>query len=205
MSSAAALTTSAFPGDSSSARRMDRQPEIQHLDPTVVRHHDVRRLEIPVHNPLLVCRHERVRQREGYFEGLHQGQTAAGQEPVEALAVQVLHGQKLNAGDFFNGIERDDVRVVQGCDHPGLALETRQPFGVASQILGQHLERHVATPLPSPCSERSEDLVGAETSAGSQWHWGKGWVESAPHRAAAIPGQRARRTGLGRALGYTVP
>jgi len=65
--------------------------------------------------------------------------------------------------------------LVQAGEQPRLALETRHPIGVVGEDVGQQLERHLAPELAvarppdfahAPRTERGNDLVRAESSAG---------------------------------------
>jgi hypothetical protein len=120
------------------------QTEVQDLHPTVLRDHHVRRLQVAVDDPLLVRRGQRVGQRDADVEYLPQRQSAGGEDTVKAVPLDQLHGQKMRAVVFLDGEQRDDVRVVEGGDGPGFALEARQPVGVAGHRGGEHLERHLA-------------------------------------------------------------
>ncbi len=70
-----------------------------------------------------------------------------------------------------------NVRVVQRSERLGLALEATQPLVVVGELLGQHLDRHLAleprvtravdlSHRPGP--EGTEDLVEGEGLAGGE-------------------------------------
>ena len=68
--------------------------------------------------------------------------------------------------------------VERGCRH-GFALEALQPLGVAGELGGQDLDRHVARRVGvaraidfahSPGPNGSDDFISAETGTWSQWH-----------------------------------
>ncbi len=63
------------------------------------------------------------------------------------LALDEFHRKKVEAVGFLNGVERDDVRVVERCNGAGFALEACEPLGIARHVGGQYLESNFATQL----------------------------------------------------------
>ena len=72
--------------------------------------------------------------------------------------------------------------MVQRREQLGFAFESGQPFGVAGELGGQNLDRHVAVKGGVACSihlthttlpEFGGDLVGAEARAGLEGHSGE--------------------------------
>ena len=49
--------------------------------------------------------------------------------------------------DFFETVDRGDVRMIQRREGLGFARETRQSVGVGGERVGQHLDRDVAIQL----------------------------------------------------------
>ena len=131
----------------SHCRTQFREAEVEHLDAAVGGDHDVGRLEIAVDDALVVrggqCVGDRERDRHQAFTG----QTAVGNQSIERLTLDQLHREEVDAVRFLDRIDRDDVRMVEGGDGAGLALEAGEPVGIAGEIRGQHLERDLATEL----------------------------------------------------------
>ncbi len=112
--------------------------------------------------------------------------------PVQRLPLDQLHGQEVDAVGFVDGMDRDDVRVVEGGDGAGLALETGEALRVVGEVRGQHLEGDLAPELRvdgaidlahAARAERGDDLVVTETGARGEGH-GVTTVRFAISRAA---------------------
>jgi hypothetical protein len=95
-------------------------------------------------------------------------------ERGQVVALHQLHDQGAHASCFFDPVEVRDVRVVQGRQHPRLALEARQPLGILREEVRQNLQRDVAPQLRvaraidlahSACPERRDDLVRTQPRA----------------------------------------
>ena len=117
------------------------QAEVEHFHTTIVRHHDVARLEIAVHDAFVMRRCKRIRQRRADRERPIDGQAIMWNELGQRLPVDELHCQKVNAVDLVDGVDRDDVRMIQRRYGARLALESRQAIGVASHLGREHLQR----------------------------------------------------------------
>jgi hypothetical protein len=63
---------------------------------------------------------------------------------VQRLPLHELHCQKVDAADLLDGVERDDVRMIERRGGAGFALEAREAIGVARKCLGQDLQGDVA-------------------------------------------------------------
>ena len=71
-----------------------------------------------------------------------------------------------------------DVRVIQRRKHLGLALESRQAFGIAGKLFGQDFDRNVAAELGvvgvvdfahAAGADVAGDFVGAQTVPELAW------------------------------------
>ena len=51
----------------------------------------------------------------------------------QRVAFDELEHQELNAVGFFEAVDRADVGVIERGQHPRLALEPREPIGVAGE------------------------------------------------------------------------
>ena len=108
------------------------QAEVEHFHTAIVRHHDVAWLEIAVHDAFVMRRCERIRQRRADRERPIDGQAIMWNELGQRLPVDELHRRKVNAVDLVDGVDRDDMRMIQRRYGARLALEPRQAIGVAS-------------------------------------------------------------------------
>ncbi len=130
-------------------------------------------------DPLLVRRFEclgnLLRNRQRFVD-----RDRAFRDPLrEVVTLDQFHHQRGDATAFFEAVDVGDVRVIQRGERFGFAGEPRKALRIMRERLGQHLDRHVAIELrvaraphlPHPAfAERSGDLVGAETGAGSKCH-----------------------------------
>ncbi len=96
---------------------------------------------------LLVGRSERVDEGDGEGEELRQLEPFGRDDLAEGLPRDQLHREEELAFDLFDGVERDDVGVVQGGEAAGLAPEARQPVRVTGHLRRQRLERHLPAEL----------------------------------------------------------
>ena len=62
----------------------------------------------------------------------------------QILTLDQFHDQRPDAAVVFEAVDVRDVRVVQRRQRLGFAGEPRQPFGVAGEEIGQHLDRDIA-------------------------------------------------------------
>ena len=151
-------------------RRELREPEVEHLEPALARHHDVAGLQVAVDNALVVRGRERVGERDREVQQPGERQSARRHERGERLALDQLHGEEADAAGFLDRVERHDVPVVQRGDGPRLALEALEQVGPRGQVRGQQLHRHVAAEtgvagaidLAHAGAKRGDDLVRAQ-------------------------------------------
>ena len=97
----------------------------------------------------------------------------------ERLALDELEDEPAHAARLLEPVDVRDVRMIEGGQHLGLALEARKPVGIRGERLGKNLDRDVAAELrvlrPIDLShparaERREDLVRSEAGSGRQGH-----------------------------------
>ena len=119
-----------------------RDAEVQHLDSTLVRHHDVGRLDVTMHDTLLVRSADGVGQLDGPVE------EAGPREPVprdvahERLSVDHLHREEVQLVGLFDRVDGHDVRVVERGDRTGFTLEAAAAIGVGGKLRRQDLQCH---------------------------------------------------------------
>ena len=121
--------------------------------------------------------------------------SSAGRAPrairaLEVLALDEFHDEEQAPLGLVDPVDRRDVRVVQARERPGLTAEARDPLAVVGEILGQDLERDVAT---EPCVVRAVDLAhSAPAEVGDDLVVGEGGADhGAAGRSARIVGGRA--------------
>ncbi len=158
-----------------------RQAEVEHLHPAVARAHHVRRLQVPVHDPLVVRRRQRLRQRHRHGEQVGLCHAPGRDERVEGLPLDQLHGQERDAVRLLDRMDGDDVGMIDRRDGARLALESLQAIGVPGQGRRQRLEgdgpperrvdrlEHDSHP---PLSDLLEEPVVGHGLSGPQAHRG---------------------------------
>jgi hypothetical protein len=153
------------------------QAEIEHLYGAVLGNLHIRRLEIPVHDPLLVRDFKGLcdlpRDRESFVEW----QRTARDPLRQILAGHQLHHESVDSLGVFEPVNLRNVGVVQRRQGPRLALETRNAVGIRSKRLRENFDRDIAVEpsVPRPVdlahaagADRRQDFVNAETCAGWQ-------------------------------------
>ena len=155
------------------------QTEIEHLHPSVFRHHDVGRLQVAMGDLLLMRRGERIGQRQRQLQKPLQRQTSRRNQRIERLPLDQFHGQEPDAIRIFSGIDRDDVRVVECGDGAGFAREAFVPRRIGGHAGGQHFQRNIAGEpgiagaihlAHSACPERADDLIRPDAGSRVQCH-----------------------------------
>ncbi len=121
-----------------------RQPEVQHLDRAVRRQRDVRRLQVAVHDAVVVRGLERFGNPRGDAQRLLDRQRPLLEHLRQVAPVDQLHRQEAHPVDLVQPVDRRDVRMVQRGQQLRLALEAGQAHRVGRQPLGQDLDRHRA-------------------------------------------------------------
>ncbi len=98
---------------------------------------------------------------------------------VERRAVHELHRQVVQSAGLLDGVNRDDVRVVEGGDGARFTTEALGAHRVVRHRLGKDLQRDVAAKrvvrravhLAHPAgAQRTDDLVVPDASSGSERH-----------------------------------
>ena len=97
----------------------------------------------------------------------------------EVLAFDELEDEKGLAVGLLEPVDRCDVRMVEGGEEVGLALEAGEALGVARDLGRENLDRHLPAELGvggpvdlshPPGSEGSQDLVETEACSRRQCH-----------------------------------
>jgi hypothetical protein len=161
-----------------------RETEVHELRPGAGEH-DVARLEIAMNHAGAMRALERLGDLGAELEQLGGRQRSTLEPGGQRVTVHQLHHQVVDVTrPGFAGCPADveqgaDIGVAETRDGLGLAFESRPHLGVGRQVLGQHLDRHVAPEPRVPRavnlahtarSDRSEDFVRAETGSESKRH-----------------------------------
>ena len=117
-----------------------RQTEVEDFQAAVPGHHDVLGFKIPVGNPLSVGGGHRIRQGERQLEEVLQRQALAGHDLRKSLPVDQLHGQEEDAVRFLDGVERDNIGVIQGRDRAGFTFKAIAPLRIGGHGAGEDFE-----------------------------------------------------------------
>ena len=139
---------------------------------------DVLRLDVAVHVTRAMDRVQGVAelQRERGGAGGRQ-RAGAPDERAEVVAVDVTHDEVRAVVRHADGVDRDDVRVLDGAGGARLADEPLAALGILEQLRRDHLHRHVAIeielaravhdPHAAPADD-GVDATAAEHDAGGQ-------------------------------------
>ena len=160
-------------------RILAREAEVEDLDAPVVEEEEVLGLDVAVNDALLVRRRQALRHVRRVLGGLAHAERPVAQPRAHRLALEQLR-HHVQALPLLSGVvDGDDVGVRERGDRLRLRLEAGQRVGVLEEVLGQHLDRHVAlepgvagaVDLPHPAgAEWADDLVRAEAMAGLEAH-----------------------------------
>jgi hypothetical protein len=163
-----------------------RETEVEHFHRAIRPEFDVGRLEIAVHDPLLVCGFEGLGDLPRYGQDLGDGHRPPRDVCGEIVAIDELHDQRAHArlsrarrGRVLDAEDLRDIRMIERRERLGFTLEPGQPIGVVSERLWQDLDRDVAIELRVPraedlthsaCADVRGDFVASETGAASEGH-----------------------------------
>ena len=109
----------------------------------------VRGLEVAVDDALAVGLLERLGDLLRDLEGLVDRDRPAREPLLEVLALDELEGEEGLPVGLLEAVDGGDVRVVEGGEEVGLALEAREPLGVLRHLGRQDLDRDVAAEVVS--------------------------------------------------------
>jgi len=150
------------------------QAEIEHLHAAVARHHDVGGLQIAMHDALLVSGSQRIGDPNRHREDLFYRQPACQDLPVQRLAFHQLHRQEMHAAGLLDGLNGDDVRMVERRDGARLSSKALEAGRIEGHRGGQDLQGDVAAErgiggpidLAHPArAQRTDNLIMSKTSA----------------------------------------
>ena len=120
--------------------------------------HDVRRLQIAMDDPFLVRRLERLGDLPRNRERLGDRQRPAREAIGKGRALDQFEDQRRHAIDFFESVDRADVRMIERGEEAGFAREAGTTLGVRCEVRRQDLDGDVA---PQLAVARAIDLAHA--------------------------------------------
>lgn len=110
--------------------RLDHGFNVRAETRAVIAEHDVARFQIPVDDAAFVCGGQSIDQRHTDLEKLTKRHAAARNQLGERPAAHELHRDEGQAIGFLERVDRDDVRMIEGGDCLGFALESLAAFRV---------------------------------------------------------------------------
>ena len=120
------------------------QPKIRKFRQPVCGEQDVRRLDVTVNDPKVVCLGQAIANLAGQIDRLFKWQGSIPAAVQQTAAVHVFHDQKRPILGTAVVINLDDVRVVQGCDRLGLGQEPSHGRLATSCLAKNSLDRDLA-------------------------------------------------------------
>ena len=123
------------------------QSEIEQLHETRRRHLDVGRLQIAMNDPLPMRHLQGVCDLHRDRDGILDGERTLQQPLGERRSVDQFKYQGGHSVDALEAIDGADVRMVEGRENPGFALEADQTVRVLGEERREDLDRHVAIEL----------------------------------------------------------
>ena len=122
-----------------------RQPEVQNLRLTSVRHEDVRWLDVPVNDSLGVCCIQCICNLDAEIKHRLDLKGFARAHVPESLALQQFHRDKGSPIRLVDLVNRANVRVVQRGRSLGFPLESAKSLCVVGKMIGEELEGDAPT------------------------------------------------------------
>ena len=153
------------------------QAEVQDLDPPVRGQEDVRGLEVAVRDRLRVGGGEAMGHVHRGLDRLPQRQGALAQPLAQRLAFEQLRDDVGATAVGPHVVDDDHVRVGEGGDGSRLPLESAEAVPIAGDVVGEDLDRHVATEprvaravdlTHPPGPDEVEDLVRSQPCSGRE-------------------------------------
>ena len=151
------------------------QTEVQHLDQAGIGDHHVRRLEIAMGQSLLMRRGNGVDQRHRHVQQPTDGHPRCRDQLLERATLHELHRDEDTTVGRLDGVNGDDVGVVQGRDGFRFVLKTLAPIRVTGDGVGQDFDRDLAVQrrvqrgvdlAHTSCAERRENFVRPSLAPG---------------------------------------
>ena len=97
-----------------------------------------------MNDPFAVCRGDRLDQPHGDVEKGVDAHAALRHDLVQRPSLDELHGEEVGAVVLLDGIDGDDVGMVERRDGLGLALESLPALEVVRELGAQNLEGYLS-------------------------------------------------------------
>ena len=174
-----AAVGSALSDASPASGRSLARPKSRILSCPLVAHHDVVGLQISMRDAVPVRGAHRVRDRNRDLKKAFQPEIFRFNEVGESLPLDELHGNEVDPVRFFDGVDGDDVRVIERRDRFGFTLESLPPLRVSRHIRRQNFDGDLPVELRvtravdfahATRTERGENLVISQTMASAKSH-----------------------------------
>ena len=120
------------------------QAEVEHFDLPRLGNQNVLRFQVAMGDPFMVGRRQSIGQGNGQIEEIPERQSVGRNGIGQRFAPDQLHGQKVDLAGLLNRVDGDDVRVVEGGDRLGLALEPLAAGRISRQGFRQDLKGDLA-------------------------------------------------------------
>ena len=191
--------------------RLSSQAEVEHLDLAFAGQDEVRRLDVPVDQAVLVGALKAEGRLADQLASVGHGE--GGAKPHEAGQVDPIdefHHQEMDPAGLAGVGGPHDVMVIQAADRLHLPLEPGHGPAVRRRLGGEDLDRELllqqgmegpVDPTPSPLPDLLHDPILAQherrrqTRGETPWGWlGGETISDSPGR----PGSRAPRTEINR-------
>lgn len=155
------------------------EAEIEDLHAAVGEEKDVLRLQVATDDRFRMRGRQPFGQRNGNLHRFGPGDRGTPESLAKRLSVEQLRDRVGDASIRPEIVDGKDVRMRQGGDRLGFALEPLERIAVLRQMVGQHLEGHVAIEprvaraidlAHAPGAKQRRDFVGAEPAANGKRH-----------------------------------
>ena len=156
-----------------------REPEVENLDGAVGCQLDVGRLQVAMHDTVLVRGLERLRDLPRDRQCFVDRNAPFRNQVRERRAIDQLQHERLAGSRFFQPVNVRDVRMIERREHLRLALEPRDAIGIGREDIGKNLDRDVAVQpriaraihlAHATGPDGGEDFIWPETNAGRERH-----------------------------------
>jgi len=124
-----------------------REPEVENLRLTSIRHEDVCGLDVPVDDSFRVGGIQSIGNLDAQIEHRLDLHRLATDSVPQCLPLQQFHGDEASSIGLVDLVDRADVRVVQRGRSLGFPLEAAEGLRVVGNFVGKELQGHVATEL----------------------------------------------------------
>ncbi len=120
------------------------QAKIEDFDGAAVGDKNVGGLDVTVENPSFVGGVECVGELDADVDGARNREGAEGEDSVEGLAFEQLHGDESAAIVFFDGVNRANARMIERGRGAGFAKEALESLRVAARVFRKEFQGDAA-------------------------------------------------------------